>query len=292
MKRLLREPLLHFLVLGAALFAAYGAINGHSSGKDEIVVTAGQIEHLTTGFTRSWRRPPTADELQDLVRNYIREEVYYRQAKEMGLDRDDPIIRRRLQQKLEFVSEDVAVQTEPSDAELNALLRLQSEKFRVGRNFTFSHVYLNPERHSAAKLNDVAGQLLAQLNNDGVTADISALGDRFLLATKFEAVPSGEVAKLFGATFSERLAELGVGKWQGPVKSGYGLHLVFMEARTDGRIPDLSEVREAVLREWKETQRNKANEDVYKKLLSRYSVTIESPQVGEVDTKRPSLAQR
>ena len=291
MKRFLREPLLHFLVLGAALFVAYGAINARSSGKDEIVVTAGQIEHLAIGFTRSWRRSPTADELQDLVRNYVREEVYYRQAKEMGLDRDDPIIRRRLQQKLEFVSEDVAAQAEPSDNDLNNLLRSQPEQFRIGRKFTFSHVYLSPERHSG-KLDDVAAQLLIQLNNDGAMADISALGDRFLLGTKFEAMPSSEVAKLFGTMFSDRLAELGIGKWQGPVKSGYGLHLVFVQERTDGRIPDLNEVREAVLREWKETQRSKANEDVYKKLLSRYSVTIEVPRAGELDMKRPSLAQR
>lgn len=291
MKRFLREPLLHFLVLGAALFVVYGAINARSSGKDEIVVTAGQIEHLTIGFTRSWRRPPTADELQDLVRNYVREEVYYRQAKEMGLDRDDPIIRRRLQQKIEFVSEDVAAQAEPSDNDLNNLLRSQPEQFRIGRKITFSHVYLSPERHSG-KMDDVAAQLLIQLNNDGAMADISALGDRFLLGTKFEAMPSSEVAKLFGTMFSDRLAELGIGKWQGPVKSGYGLHLVFVQERTDGRIPDLNEVRKAVLREWKETQRGRANEDVYKKLLSRYSVTIEVPRAGELDMKRPSLVQR
>ena len=122
MKRVLGEPLFHFLVLGAALFAAYGALNGSGSSSD-IVVTAGQIEHLTTGFTRSWRRPPSAEEINDLIRSYIREEVYYRQARDMGLDRDDPIIRRRLQQKLEFVSQDVALQSEPSEGDLESFLR-------------------------------------------------------------------------------------------------------------------------------------------------------------------------
>jgi hypothetical protein len=291
MKRFLREPLLHFLFLGAALFVAYGAINARSSGKDEIVVTAGQIDHLAIGFTRSWRRPPTADELQDLVRNYVREEVYYRQAKEMGLDRDDPIIRRRLQQKLEFVSEDVAAQTEPSDSDLNNLLRSQPEKFRVGRSYTFTHVYLNPDRHVGNLAADAQG-LLVQLNKGDPTGDVSTLGDRFLLEANFRAMPDSEIAKLFGTDFSDRLAELPIGKWRGPLKSGYGLHLVFVQQRTDGRIPALSEVRETVISEWKETQRNKANEDIYKKLLNRYSITIDVPRTSALDIERPALAQR
>lgn len=291
MKRFLREPLLHFVVLGVALFVAYGAINGSRSGKEEIVVTAGQVEHLATGFTRSWRRPPSADELGDLVRNYVREEVYYRQAKEMGLDRDDPIIRRRLQQKLEFVSEDVAAQAEPSESDLSALLRSQPEKFRVGRSHTFTHVYLNPDRHVGNLAAD-ADRLLLELKKGGATADTLALGDRFLLEAKFEALPDSEVAKLFGTAFSNRLAEMPVGKWRGPLQSGYGLHLVFVQQRTDGRVPALGEVREAVIKEWKETQRKKANEDVYKILLSRYSITIEASPTGTADLDGPALAQR
>ena len=293
MKRVFSEPLLHFLVLGAVLFAAYGVLNRSSSSSKsngEIVVTAGQIEHLTTGFTRSWRRPPSADELNDLIRSYIREEVYYRQAKEMGLDRDDPIIRRRLQQKLEFVSEDVAAQSEPSDSDLETLLRSQPEKFRVGRSYTFTHVYLNPDRHG--NLAADAERLLLQLNESDATADASTLGDRFLLETNFQAISDSEIAKLFGTDFSDRLAKLPIGQWQGPLKSGYGLHLVFVQQRTDGRVPALSEVREAAISEWKETQRNKANEDVFRKLLSRYSITIETPRTSALDIERPALAQR
>jgi hypothetical protein len=286
MKRVFGEPLLHFLVLGAVLFAAYGVLNrsGSSSNSNgEIVVTAGRIEHLKTGFTRSWRRPPSADELDDLIRSYIREEVYYRQAREMGLDRDDQIIRRRLQQKLEFVSEDVAAQSEPSENDLETLLRSQPEKFRVGRSYTFTHVYLNPDRHG--NLAADAQRLLFQLSRSDATADASTLGDRFLLETKFQ-------AKLFATDFSDRLAKLPIGQWQGPLKSGYGLHLVFVQQRTDGRIPDLSEVRDTAISEWKEIRRNKANEDVFKKLLSRYSITIETPRTSALNIERPALGQR
>ena len=291
MKRVFGEPLLHFFILGAVLFAAYGGLRANGNSNSEIVVTAGQIKHLTTGFLRSWRRPPSEEELNDLIRSYIREEVYYRQARDMGLDRDDPIIRRRLQQKLEFVSEDVAAQSEPSESDLEMLLRSQSEKFRLGRSYTFTHVYLNPDRHLGNLAAD-AEQLLLQLNKGDVTADASTLGDRFLLEAKFQALPESEAAKLFGTAFSDRLAELPIGTWQGPLKSGYGLHLVFVQQRTDGRVPALSEVRETVISEWKEAQRNRANEDVYKKLLSRYSIIIEASRTDAQAVERPALAQR
>ena len=130
------------------------------------------------------------------------------------------------------------------------------------------------------------------MKEGGATADASALGDRFLLEAKFEAIPDSEVAKLFGTTFSNRLAELPIGKWQGPLKSGYGLHLVFVQQRTDGRVPALGEVRAAVIKEWKETQRKKANEDVYKILLNRYSITIEAPRTGTLNVEGSALAQR
>lgn len=290
MKRVFGEPLLHFLLLGTVLFAAYGALNGSGSSRNsEIVVTAGQIEHLKTGFTRSWRRPPSADELNDLIRIYIREEVHYRHAREMDLDRDDPIIRRRLQQKLEFVSEDVAAQSDPSESDLETLLRSQPEKFRVGRSYTFTHVYLNPDRHGGNLVAD-AERLLLQLRNSDATADISSLGDRFLLEANFQAISEGEIAKLFGADFSDSLTKLPIGKWQGPLKSGYGVHLVFVQQRTDGRVPALNEVRETVIREWNEIQRNKANEDFFKKLLNRYTVTIEAPRTSALEG--PALAQR
>lgn len=292
MRRLLREPFLHFLVLGAVLFAVYSAISSRNSDrKDHIIVTAGQIEHLATGFTRIWRRHPTSEELGGLVRAHVREEVFYREAKAMGLDRDDPIIRRRLQQKLEFLSEDIAVQTEPSDSDLNELLRSQSEKFRTGRGFAFRHVYLNPERYPEGVI-EAAARLLIQLNGEGATGDISVLGDRFLLGNEFPSTPVTEIAKLFGANFAEQLAGLNTGKWRGPVKSGFGVHLVFLQERKDGQIPTLDEAREDLSREWKEIQRNKANEETFKKLLSRYVVIVEKPQAATAGREKAAATQQ
>ena len=283
MKKLLREPLVHFLLLGAGLFVAFGLV-GERTGSEpgEIVATQGQIESLAIGFARTWQRPPTDTELEGLIQDYIREEVYYREAMALGLDKDDIVIRRRLRQKMEFVTDDVAAQAEPTDDELSAYLKAHPETFRVERRFTFSQVYLNPDRHGQNLARD-AELLLAKLNEAGGKADVSALGDPFLLSHEFEAVPGSEVAKQFGEAFAAKLGALSPGQWQGPVESGYGVHLVFVGQRTGGRVPALEEVREAVRREWANAERLEANEKLYQGLLKRYTVTIERPQPTDND---------
>ena len=283
MKKLLREPLVHFLLLGAGLFVAFGLV-GERTGSEpgEIVATQGQIESLAIGFARTWQRPPTDRELEGLIQDYIREEVYYREAMALGLDKDDIVIRRRLRQKMEFVTDDVAAQAEPTDDELSAYLKAHPETFRVERRFTFSQVYLNPDRHGQNLARD-AELLLAKLNEAGGKADVSALGDPFLLSHEFEAVPGSEVAKQFGEAFAAKLGALSPGQWQGPVESGYGVHLVFVGQRTGGRVPALEEVREAVRREWANAERLEANEKFYQGLLKRYTVTIERPQPTDND---------
>jgi PPIC-type PPIASE domain len=285
MKRFLKEPLLHFLLLGAAIFVAYSFVSKRSSGEPgKIVITQGQIEHLATGFAKTWQRPPTVEELAGLVRDRVREEVYCREALALGLDKDDTIIRRRLRQKMEFVSDDIAAQTEPSDEELSAYLKAHPDSFRVERQFTFSQVYLNPEKHGENLARD-AVQMLAQLNHDGGKIDISALGDSFLLEHRFEAAPASEVAKQFGEKFTAKLGELPPGQWQGPIESGYGAHLVFVSERTEGRLPALADVREAVRREWANARRLEGNEKFYQELLKRYRVTIERPKAAEEEKR-------
>jgi hypothetical protein len=281
MNRLRNEPLVHFLVLGAAIFAAYGFMAKRGSAEPgKIVITQGEIENLTTGFTRTWQRPPTASELAGLVRDRVREEVYCREAMALGLDKDDTVVRRRLRQKMEFISEDIAARTEPTEADLKAYLPAHADKFRTGPRFTFRQVYLSPEKHRANLAGDAA-QLLAQLNQAGEQVDAVALGDVSLLEHNFTSVPSAEVARQFGETFAAKLAELPPGPWQGPVESAYGWHLVKISERTEGRLPALAEVREAVRREWDNNRRLEANEKFYQELLKRYEVTIEQPKPAE-----------
>lgn len=275
MKRLLREPLVHFLVLGAALFVVFGLTGKSTSGAPgKIVVTKTQIESLTAGFARTWQRPPTAAELDGLIQDRVREEIYCREAIALGLDKDDPVIRRRLRQKMEFVSEDAATAPEPTESDLQAYLAAHADVFRVEPRITFRHVYLDPSRHPKTLESD-ARRLLGELNAAGQAADSSRVGDPFLLDHTFDAVPAGVIAKQFGETFAAKLGELPLDRWQGPIESGYGAHLVYVGARVPGRTPALDEVRDAVRREWANAQRLEASEAFYRGLLMRYAVTIE-----------------
>jgi hypothetical protein len=289
---LLREPLVQFIALGAALFALYGVLDrDRADAPGAIVVSRGQIEHLTMGFGRVWQRPPTAEELGGLIRDHIREEVYYREAVAIGLDRDDTVIRRRLRQKLEFVSEDIAALAEPSESDLKAFLESHPDRFRTEPRITFKHVYLNPQRHGN-RLSADADALLRRLKQAGVQADVSGFGDRFLLASSFDSAPRSEIAQQFGADFARALNDLARREWAGPVQSGYGVHLVLVSERTEDRLPALEEVRDAVRREWANAQREKANEAFYQRLLARYTVTIERPKPADAAGDPSGIAKR
>jgi len=278
MKKLMREPLVHFLLLGAAIFAAYSLMsNGVGGEPGKIVITQGQLASMREGFTRTWQRPPTREEWEGLIRDRVREDVYYREALALGLDKDDSIIRRRLRQKMEFVTDDLAARTQATDDELNAYLQAHPDKFRVEQQFTFRQLYLNPEKHGENLARDTA-QLLAKLNQAGGDTGFAAMGDPFMLDNNFTAVPAGEVTKQFGDNFTAKLGEILPGQWQGPVESGFGVHVVFIAERTQGRLPPLKDVREAVSREWDSARRVEANEKIYQEMLKRYTVTIENPE--------------
>jgi len=275
--KLLREPLVHFLVLGALIFAVFNLVAPHPIGKGEIVVTQGTLENMVTGFTRTWQRPPTDEELQGLIRDYIREEVAYREALAMRLDRDDTIVRRRLRQKLEFLSDNLADQTQPSDADLRAFLQSHAENFKTEPILSFRQVYLNPQSHGAnLRLDQI--YLLAKLRQFGAESNSRALGDPFLLKSQFTNVSLTDVKKMFGDQFAVGLVALQPGQWQGPVESGYGVHLVFISKRIDAHLPELAEVRDQVRRDWLNARRKEATDRFYEALLKRYTVRVEPPE--------------
>ena len=280
MKRLLQEPLVHFLVLGALIFAGYEWLNRNGEpAPGRIVISQGQLVSMVENFTRTQQRPPSREELEGLIRAQVRGEVYYREALAVGLDKDDAIIRRRLQQKMEFISDDVADPSQPTDAELNAFLQAHPGKFRVEQAFTFRQLYLNPEKHGTNLASDAA-QLLVKLNQPGGDASFAAMGDPYMLENIFTAVSAGEITKQFGKEITAKLGGLQCGQWQGPVESGFGVHLVCISERTDARAPALAEVRDAVRREWIEDQRLQANDKFYQAMLQHYTVTIEKPAAG------------
>ncbi len=273
--RLIREPLIHFLLLGAAVFALYRFVGTDSGARraDTILATQGNIDRMIEAFARTWLRPPTQAELRGLVDDYVREEAAYREAVAMRLDVDDTIIRRRLRQKLEFLTHDLAA-AEPSDEELRAYLEQHAEDFRIDSRASFRHLYLNTDRRGEGALRE-AQELLARLREGVAPDELAGLGDPFLLPSAFEDVSETDVSRQFGGDFAEPLFDIQPGDWGGPIESGYGLHLVLVERKTPGRRAELGEVRDQVVREWQVEQRRLTNEAFYQALLDRYEVVIE-----------------
>lgn len=276
MRKLLREPLLHFMLLGFGLFLLHDWMGTSTSASDtSIVITQGRIEQLGIGFSRMHQREPNDAELRSMIEDAIREEVLYREAKALGLDQDDTIVRRRLSQKLEFVSEDVASVPEPTDSQLQAFLTAHPDRFRSETRYSFSHVYLDPQRHGQL-FEAHTKNLLAALQPLSKNGDATTLGDAFLLGHRFRDVKASEVARLFGASFETALRTLPTREWKGAVPSGYGAHLVFIDERDDDRVAELDQVRDEVRRAWVDEQRRQANERFYADLRKRYEVTIEA----------------
>lgn len=281
LNKALREPLLHFLLLGAGLFGIYGLVGKptpDSSG--QIVVTRGRVEQLVVGFERTWQRPPTEQDLKGLIEDYIREEVLYRQAKTMGLDQDDTIVRRRMRQKLEFLTEDLASQTvPPTEQELAASLEKHADQYREEPKLTFEHVFFNRKRRGTSA-EAAAKSLLTQLNGKhGSAVNLAAAGNASLLPVKLNRASQSEIARLFGEKFSQRLLEVDPGYWAGPIESSYGLHLVFVRERAPGSLPELVQVRDAVRRDLLAERRKQALEAAYTKLRQHYTVVLEQPKV-------------
>ena len=275
MKRWLREPLLHFLLLGALVFVAYQLLSGGGRSSDEIFISRGQQENLLNTFSRTWQRPPTPQEFQGLLKDYIRQEIAYRESKAMGLEQDDIVIRRRLRQKLELLAEDVASLVPPTDEQLQTYLDQHDEDFMVEPRLTLRQVYFSTDRRGGSAEQD-ALELLQRITTDGPDGGFENFGDPLPLPPRMQNLREGEIARLFGTVFTDSLTGIEIGRWAGPIESGFGLHLVFIEERVEGRLPQLDEVREAVQREWLSQRRREAVDGLYDRLAENYTIEIES----------------
>jgi hypothetical protein len=278
-RKFLREPLVHFIALGALVFLLFHFNANRDAPQDgKIVVTPGKVEQLVTGFSRTWHRPPTQLELDGLAEDYIREEVLYREALAMGLDKDDTIVRRRMRQKLEFLTEEASGAASPTDQDLQTWLDEHPDKFNVEPAIAFSQVYFNANRRGESAL-AVASKALAQINSGGKTiAASSELGDATMLPHELPLSRIDEIASVFGNEFARQISQLDPGRWAGPVQSSYGWHLVYVSERMAGRSRPLAEVREAVHREWVATRRGEIVDATYSKLRQKYVVVVEDAQ--------------
>ena len=259
------------------LFALFAWLRGPlAAAPERIHVDAARIDQLALGFARTWQRPPTPEELTTLVDEFVREEVLYREAVAMGLDQDDTIVRRRMRQKLEFLSEDIAPVSDPTDADLARQLNERADTYRIEPRIALRQVFVSREQRGDDGARAHARALLARFEGGAVAEE---LGDASLLPSVLPLAPLADVARVFGGEFAEAVAKLPAGRWSGPVESGFGLHLVYVEQKEEARTPALDEVREAVRNDWLAARRAEANEAFYQRLRARYDVTIDA--VGE-----------
>jgi hypothetical protein len=275
LKRLLIEPLFHFFLLALLIFAVYDVLSPTGAMRpDDIVVTAPKIEQMATVFAKTWQRSPTAEELKGLIDDYVKEEIYVRQATALGLDKDDTVVRRRLRQKVEFMNDAGVDALVPTDAELEAYLKAHAAAFAVDPMTAFQQIFLNPQQHGDKVEQDVA-TILAALHATP-PADAATLGDATLLPYELPLTGKPAISQTFGQEFADALDKVAPDQWTGPIISGYGLHIVHVSKREAGRIPALSEVRDAVAREWANTKRKERDDARFNELLKRYQVTIEN----------------
>lgn len=292
MRALIREPLIQFLVLGAGIFVLFLYVGDRAEIEpDEILVSAGQIERLSQIFRKTRLRPPTQQELEGLIDEHIREEVFYREAKLLGLDRDNAVIRRHLRQRMEFLSEDIALQTDPTEGELAQFLADHPQSFRVDPQVSFRHIYFSRDDRGELARAD-AERALAALEGSASVSAWRDLGDTLPLPSELSLESQPYIANMFGSSFANAVAQLEPGRWQGPVESGFGLHLVYVIDRVAARAPALDEIRDAVVREWRESRRLETNEAFYQGLRTRYSVVVEKPEWLEADLNLQNVEQR
>jgi hypothetical protein len=273
LNRLLREPLAHFLGIGLLLFLLFKVVGGDRSadGRD-IVVTEAVVAGLAQQFSGVWQRAPTPEELQGLIDNWVREEVLYREGMELNLDRDDPVIRRRVRQKVDVLAEESQPSQAPTDTELADWLRSHADSYALPAVLTFQQAMIDQSRHTG-DITRVADDMRRQLQRG---ADPAAVTESRLLPAQIAAIAEDLVARDFGEEFVLALRELPVGAWQGPVRSGFGLHFVKIIQRVPGRAPTLDEARADVARDVEQDRRQRAADAFYARARADYDIRIEA----------------
>lgn len=285
----MRDPLLAFVVLGALVVAVHLGRRPpapEARGDRPIVVTDADVAWLATVWEKTWQRPPTPAELRGLVENRIRQEVLVREAIALGLDREDEVVRRRLASKLEYLAQDVAGAAAPTEAELTAYYEANAERYETEGRRSFAQVYVNADDRGA-EAEAHARSLLERLRAEDVDAAAAgAWGDRLLLESDLAPMRRGQVGALYGEAFADALFEVDVDRWEGPLRSGYGLHLVRVVEAHPSLQPRLEEVRDAVRRDLLDERGEQALEAFVRGLRERYPVEVTASGLDDAASRR------
>ena len=298
MLRFIKEPLIQFLVLGACIYGAYALFGASDEAEGDyiLVVDEARVEGFVTGWQSRMGRVPTPAELNGMIDQYLKEEILYREAVAMGLGENDPITRRRLAQKLEFLTKDIARLKEPVDGELEAYFEANKQNYRDPDLITFTHVFFDPDKRDEATLVDAEAALVVLRERGEPDGDVKDFGDRFMLQSYYPQKSELDIRRQFGVGFSEPVMLLAAGQWHGPVLSGYGVHLVYVYALLQAPEPVFADVEERVFDDWQAEQQENFNAEYFASLRSRYEIVVEvqsaEPQIAvqplDVDADLPA----
>ena len=282
MARLLKEPLLHFTLIGLVIWGLYGLFGtaeGSADDERSVRISAAEVRWIANSFASRWNRPPTRQELDGLLQQRVEEEVLYREALAMGLDEGDQVIRRRLAQKLEFAVSDLLSSAEPERAELEAWFEARRADYALPSRYTLTQIYLDPDRRGEAVL-AAAERLRDELNAlPAPPADPRALGDSLMLETAFAGYSPAELSRHFGRDFVDAVVALEPGPWHAPVLSGYGVHVVRIAEVVSPPPPTFDDVSERVREDWLQVKREGLNEAYVDNLMARYEIVVEEATV-------------
>ncbi len=270
--RAMREPLVHFLVAGFALFVCYALLQPERFAADasrRIELSATDVGRVELAFIARWQRRPTPAELQSLLADEVRNEILAREAIALGLDKDDVIVKRRLAQKMAFLAEDVSGLREPSDQELGAWFDKNKSEFAQPSRITFRHAFFSTDRRGA-DAEPAARTALASASGRGDTVR----GDPFMFQGHYADRTAQQVAQVFGSDFASRVFSAPVKRWSGPLESGLGWHIVWVEQLQAGEVPSYEDVESEVRERWTLEQREAAKRAGFQAMLARYEVVL------------------
>jgi hypothetical protein len=273
-----KEPLFYFFLIGAVIFGTHAFLKTSSykqSDRYDVQITSSDVDWLRNRWNKLMNREPTPDELQGLIDSMIREEILYREAVAMGLDEKDTVVRRRLAQKMEFLFKDLADMAQPTDEQLTDYFSNNQVRYRIPANITFTHIFFSTDKRSKNTQSD-AQEILENIQQDKTTLqEALSFGDPFMQGLAFTDQPTDQITRVFGNNFSENIKTLETGKWQGPIESSYGWHLVYIDKLIPASTPEFEQVRSKVQIDYVSQNRDKVNRQVYKDISSQYSIMVE-----------------
>ncbi len=280
-QRLARDPLIHFLLIGAGIYGAYALLDKEPTIQDNnsLTITQEEIRALTEQWTGLWNRPPTEEELAGILRKHVRTQVLYREALAMGLDRQDPVIERRLAQKVELLSKSLVTPDPPSDEILAEWYARNNDQFRGPDTYTLYQVFFDPDRRGQNASTDAETALAALAALPTIPDDVGALGDTNIMQSYYAGRSVADLSRTFGRGFIQQVADLEPGRWHGPILSGFGVHLVYVERVDRASTPELADTRDAVQQTWMLEQVEQRSEEFIEELVDRYDIVVEPTEV-------------